>query len=76
MWELVVETRVRQSPDWRFAGRHSGEWRSRDRRLAEVSLNSQVEPILNALSRGFRGDSPVPLPNFGFQAYLFLLSRR
>ena len=28
------ETRERQSPDWRIARRHSGEWRSRARRKA------------------------------------------
>src|ERR1700730_13558803 len=27
----ISETRDRQSPDWRFEGRHSGEWRSRAR---------------------------------------------
>src|ERR1700687_5572804 len=52
IWELGVEIRVRQSPDWRFASRHSGEWRSRDRRQAEINLNSRVESIPNALGRG------------------------
>src|SRR6202043_2812758 len=28
---------VRQSPDWRFAGRHSGEWRSRVRPPALIN---------------------------------------
>jgi hypothetical protein len=26
----TVETWERQSPDWRFGRRHSGEWRSRE----------------------------------------------
>jgi len=26
----AIATRERQSPDWRFARRHSGEWRSRE----------------------------------------------
>jgi len=38
------EIRVRQSPDWRFAERHSGEWRSRDRRQAELNLKFQLDP--------------------------------
>src|ERR1700686_3819572 len=50
-----LKSRVRQSPDWRFAGRHSGEWRSRVCRHAYLSLNSQVEPISNTLSNGFSG---------------------
>src|SRR5450759_856799 len=43
MWELGVEIRVRQSPDWRVAPRHSGEWRSRDRRNAELSAPRLAE---------------------------------
>jgi hypothetical protein len=49
-WEHEVEIRVRQSPDWRCAERHSGEWRSRDRRT-EVSnrgcVSSSAEDLLN-----------------------------
>src|ERR1700676_1865760 len=40
--ELGVEIRIRQSPDWRLAGRHSGEWRSRDRRPAEISQRGRI----------------------------------
>ena len=32
--EVNDETRERQSPDWRIARRHSGEWRSQARRKA------------------------------------------
>ena len=46
IWELGIEIRVRQSPDWRFACRHSGEWRSRDRRQAWLSYHqTRLIPI-------------------------------
>src|ERR1700730_4216046 len=50
IWELEVESRVRQSPDWRFGRRRSGEWRSRDRRpelLNRTSACSPAEYLLN-----------------------------
>src|ERR1700674_3802539 len=79
MWELGVEIRVRQSPDWRFAGRHSGEWRSRARRPAELNLNFQPEPLPSAFSHAFGSDFPVSglrknrtNSNFGFQVKLAL----
>ena len=57
MRELEVEIWVRQSPDWRFAGRHSGEWRSRDRRPAVISLyklptdsSERVDSLTQALA--------------------------
>src|SRR5712691_4313023 len=59
MWELWAEIRVRQSPDWRFGSRHSGEWRSRDRRPAELNLNFQLEPLPTASSHAFGSDFPV-----------------
>lgn len=37
VWEPETEIRERQSPDRRFASRHSVEWRSRDRHTACVS---------------------------------------
>jgi hypothetical protein len=37
-WKLGVELRARQSPDWRCARRHSGEWRSRDRPHAALKI--------------------------------------
>jgi hypothetical protein len=59
MWELGVEIRVRQSPDWRLASRHSGEWRSRDRRPAELNLNFQLEPLPAAFSQALGSDFPI-----------------
>jgi hypothetical protein len=77
MWELGVEIRVRQSPDWRVAGRHSGEWRSRERLLVELNLNSQGVPELPqpGVFGGARKKSEgrhfsSALPSFGFQDYL------
>jgi hypothetical protein len=43
MWETGVQTRERQSPDWRFAGRHSGEWRSRESREIKKCLCSATD---------------------------------
>src|ERR1700730_13494910 len=53
-----VEFLVRQSPDWRFGGRHSGEWRPRDRRPSTLKMvRSYFAVRLRSASRRFRASA-------------------
>ena len=56
IWELGVEIRVRQSPDWRVTRRHSGQWRSRDRRPAALKREVQQKEDLSKKNQSQRSD--------------------